>query len=122
MMGLALAFLVPIVVSAATLPTQSSGTDTSGGGSYTLQLENPLKTEDLGEFIKAIGTWLVAFAIPIAVGLIIYAGILLVFSRGESARVKRAGSILLYVFIGLLVMFIGGGFIALIESILNLGQ
>lgn len=128
------AMLMPLAVYAAdgfeagatTLPVKSGAGASAtmvpnSGGTYTLQLENPLKTEDLAAFIKAVGKWLVALAIPIAVGFIIYAGVLLVFAGQYPDNVKKAKNILWYVFLGLIVMFIGGGFISLIVSILDLG-
>ncbi len=119
---LAVAVLAPTAF-AATLPVQNSGANSgsSGGGSYTLQLENPLKTNDLGELISSIGKWLVTIAIPIAVGFIIYAGVLYVFAGAKPDNTKKAKTILTSVFIGLVVMLIGGGFISLIVSILNIG-
>ena len=68
-----------------------------------------------------LATWLLNIAIPIAVAMIVYAGVMFLTSRGDTTKVAQAKKILLYAVIGLAIILIGKGFITLIESVLNLG-
>ena len=52
--------------------------------------------------------------------MIIYSGIQILLSGGDPTKVTKGKKILLWVVVGLAAIFIGRGFIALIESILNL--
>ena len=73
------------------------------------------------DLAKAIGKFLLQIAIPIAVIIIIYAGILFLTSGGNQDRVKKARTALLYAVVGLAIILIGQGFFVLIKSILDLG-
>ena len=111
------------------LASQSGGTGTGSGGPVTpggtqifrFSLDNPLQADNLLELIDVLATWLLNLAIPIAVVMIVYAGVMFLTSRGEPAKVTKAKQILLYAVLGLTIILIGKGFITLIESILNLG-
>lgn len=84
-------------------------------------LDNPIQATNLIELIDVIAGWLFAIAIPIAVAMIVYAGVIFLISRGDTTKVAQAKKILLYAVVGLAIILIGRGFITLIESILNLG-
>jgi len=88
---------------------------------FPFSIPNPLQANNIVELINVIATWLFMIAIPIAVVMIVYAGIIFLTSRGEPAKVTQAKNILLYAVVGLAIIMIGKGFITLIESILNLG-
>ena len=60
-------------------------------------------------------------AIPIAVAMIVYAGILFLTSQGDPGKITKARQVLTYAVIGLAIILIGSGFITLIQSILELG-
>lgn len=85
------------------------------------EIKNPLKIESFLEFFSAITVWLTNIAIPIAVILIVYAGILFLTAGAVPANITKARTILTYVVVGLAIILIGRGFITLIESVLNLG-
>ena len=63
--------------------------------------------------------WIFNLAIPIVTITIIYAGVRFLISRGNPGEVGKAKQMLLYAVIGLAVVIIGKGFIALVESILR---
>ena len=98
----------------------------SGGGgetkdkSVSLEFKNPLAANDLRELVDALLSWIFWLSIPIAVIIIIYAGIVMAGSGGNPEKFGHGKKILLWAVIGLAVIFIGRGFIALIESVLNL--
>ncbi len=85
------------------------------------EIKNPIAAKSLVDLAKAIGKFLFQIAIPIAVIIIIYAGLLFLTSGGNQEKVKKARTALLYAIIGLAIILIGQGFFTLIKSILNLG-
>lgn len=84
---------------------------------YTIP--NPIGVSDLGQLLQRVVDALFDLAIPIAVGLYIYAGILYLTAGATPANAIKARKILLTTTIGLVVIFIGGGFVDLIRSIIN---
>jgi len=100
-------------------PACATGTDKS----YPFRVPNWLSGEpqSLTDLLDTLARWLMNIAIPIAVLLIIYSGLIYVTSRGDPKKVTQAQGILRAVVIGLVIIFIGKGFISLIRSILELG-
>ena len=97
--------------------------DGGGGGKTTVfKIDNPIEADNLIQLLDVIATWLFNIAIPITVAMIVYAGIIFLISRGDTAKVSQAKKILLYAVVGFTIIMIGKGFITLIESILNLGK
>ena len=86
----------------------------------TFEFKNPIASNDLTELVKAIAQWIFNLSIPIAMGVIIYAGILMLTAGGDSSKFVKGRKALLYAIAGLAVIFIGSGFIDLIKSILDL--
>ena len=87
----------------------------------SFEIPNPVQAESLVDLAKAIGRFLLQIAIPIAVIIIIYAGILFLISQGDKDKIIKARKALLYAAIGLAIILIGQGFVTLVQSILNLG-
>ncbi|OGN11705.1 MAG: hypothetical protein A3I26_02755 [Candidatus Yanofskybacteria bacterium RIFCSPLOWO2_02_FULL_43_10] len=108
----------------------TSNCDNKCGGSggttqrYSFEIPNPLKggASDFTSLVKIIAQWIFNLAIPIAVAMIVYAGILFLTAQGEPAKVAKAKEVLKYAIIGLAIILIGSGFITLIQSILELGS
>ena len=88
----------------------------------TVTIDNPLGVKDLGQAIQKIAAQLARLAIPVAAALYIWAGFLFLTAGAKPENITKAKKTLLYTTIGLVVIFIGGGFVDLIRSILNLGQ
>lgn len=95
-----------------------------GGGStttqYTFNLLNPIGVENFQDLINIIGKWIFNLAIPIAVIIIIYAGVLMLTAGGVPARFQKGAKALWYAVLGLAVVLIGKGFVTLVQSILSL--
>jgi hypothetical protein len=91
---------------------------------YSFNIPNPLRggANDFASLIRIIAQWIFNLAIPIAVAMIVYAGILFLTSQGEPAKITKAKEVLTYAVIGLAIILIGSGFITLIQSILELGS
>ena len=90
--------------------------------SASLEFPNPLNAKDLRELIDALLRWIWLLSIPIAVIMILYAGLKMMTAGGDPKRFQSGRKILLRAVVGLAVVFIGEGFIALIKSILDLGK
>ncbi len=101
------------------LPTED---DVPPGGSrnQTFRLENPIGVTNFQDLINIIARWIFNLAIPIAVIMIIYAGILMLTSGDNPGRFQKGTQALKYAVIGLAIVLIGRGFVTLIQSILNL--
>ncbi len=108
--------------------TGGTGSGTGGGApgqtqTYSFNIPNPLKggASDLTSLVKIIAQWIFNLAIPIAVAMIVYAGILFLTSAGDTSKVTKAKEVLTYAVVGLAIILIGSGFVTLIQSILELG-
>jgi len=88
----------------------------------TYTIPNPLGTTDITTLFSKLSTALLDIAVPIAVIMYVWAGILFLTSRGDPGRVTQAKKVLLYTTIGLVVIFLAGGLVDLIRSIINAGQ
>lgn len=107
--------------TAATCPFEKCPVAPGQDVTFNFSLDNPLQANNIVELIDVIATWLFMIAIPIAVAMIVYAGIIFLISRGDTTKVTQARNILLYAVVGLAIILIGKGFITLIESVLELG-
>ncbi|MBI2669832.1 MAG: hypothetical protein HYX20_01655 [Candidatus Yanofskybacteria bacterium] len=98
----------------------AGGTGGGGTGGGGIELPNPIGINTFGELVKVIGLWIFNLAIPIAVIVIIYAGILMLTAGGNPGKFQKGAKALWYAVLGLAIVFIGEGFVTLIESILSL--
>ena len=90
---------------------------------FNLEDVNPISgVNDLDDVVNNVARGLLGVAIPIAVLMYIYAGVLYITAGAKPQNVQKAKNILLYTSIGLAIILIGGGFVDLIISILNLGS
>ena len=86
------------------------------------ELCNPLNTTDLIVLVKNIMGYITKLAIPIAVIIIIWIGIKFFLAQGNPEKINQASKALLWTIVGFAIILIGDGFIALIQSVLNLGK
>jgi hypothetical protein len=77
---------------------------------------NPPVGGDLADLIEKIWTWLYWISFPIAVLMIIVAGFMFVTASGNENQIKKAKDLLLYTFIGFLVIIISQGVVNLIKD------
>ena len=91
---------------------------------YSFDIPNPLKggATDFAGLVRILAQWLFNLAIPIAVAMIVYSGILFLTAQGDPGKVTKAKDVLKYAIIGLAIILIGSGFVTLIQSILELGS
>ena len=81
---------------------------------------NPLGTMTIDDLLLRIVSWMYALAAPIVVIMIIYAGLMFIFAKGDQQKVSTAKKILLYAIIGLAIILINIGFRCLIGSVLQI--
>lgn len=91
----------------------------SGTGDFSIQ---PFGPTSFTELLNVIITWIFNIAIPIAMIMIIWAGLTMLTAGGKPANYEKGKKMLGYAIAGLVVIFIGKGFISLVKSILELGQ
>lgn len=96
-----------------------TGTGAGSGPGFNLNIKPPSQYRDLKEVIDAISGYLVKIAIPIAIIMIVYAGVRFLMARGDPKEVSAAKDILKYAIIGLAIVLIGKGFVTLVNSILG---
>ena len=85
-------------------------------------IPNPLGSENLEDILKNVTQAILNLAIPVAAGMYIWAGFNLLTAGGNSSKISKAKDIFKWTTIGLVIVFIGGGFVDLIRSILDLGN
>ncbi len=86
------------------------------------QIVNPLGVENLEDIFKFLSGRLMEVVIPVAVLLYVWAGVNLLVAAGRPDYIKRAKDTFKNTTVGLLVIFIGGGFVDFIKSIIDTGQ
>jgi hypothetical protein len=82
-------------------------------------ITNPIGASDLAGVIKAVTDAIRNLSIPVAVIMILWAGFNYLTAAGNPVKIAKAGKILLYTGIGLVIIFIGGGFVDLIKSVIG---
>ena len=94
----------------------------AGGTGFSIP--NPLGegADNLTDILARLTQGVLDLAIPVAAAMYIYGGFLYLTAGAKPTNVAKAKSVFLWTTVGLVVIFIGGGFVDLIKSILNVGQ
>jgi hypothetical protein len=82
-------------------------------------LENPLGVSTFEELVGGITKWAVRIATPIAVIVIVYAGLKFIMARGKPEEIQKAKGILWWAIIGIGVVFVSTGLVSLVQDILS---
>lgn len=82
-------------------------------------LSNPLQADSFAELIEDIIDWVANIGILIAVGMIIYAGVLFMIAGGVEDNIIKAKKTLMWSLIGLAVLLMGRNWISLVSDILG---
>ena len=92
--------------------------------SVPLKIDNPLGSgvDCIDALFSLISTRLIQIVIPIAVLMYVWAGVNLLIAAGRTEYVTRAKNVFKYTTYGLAIIFLGGGLVDLIRSLLNAGQ
>lgn len=89
----------------------------AGGGS--IRVENPLGSRQFSDVLVAIINWIFTIALAISPIMIIYAGFLFVTGGGNPEQITRGRNVLVWTFVGLVVIILSRGLIAILQGILG---
>ncbi len=112
-------FLIKNSLATTTIFLMSVLSVSAQGGpvAQPVALKNPLKFDNLNDFLAAILNIVVILATPVIVFFIIYAGYLYVTARGNASQVEQATKALTYAIIGGVLII---GAVAIAEIVKNL--
>lgn len=110
----------PTPTSQSTTGNNTGSNDNSGAGNGQDFSLEPYGPRDFSELVNSIIKWIFNLAIPVAVIMILWAGLRMLTAAGNPTTFKKGQDILKYAVIGLVIIFIGKGFISLIKSILEM--
>lgn len=85
-------------------------------------IQNPLQANNIEDLFKLVSKLILDVAIPVAVVMILWAGFNFLTAAGNPTKIQKGKQILTWTAVGLAIIFIGGGFIDLLKSILNQGK
>ncbi|MFH1841308.1 MAG: TrbC/VirB2 family protein [Candidatus Nealsonbacteria bacterium] len=83
------------------------------------EIENPLKAKEFEEILNTIINFIFAIGLAVTPVIFIIAGFLFVTSGGNPNRLDTAKKMILYAVIGLLVILLAKGLVAVLKSILG---
>jgi hypothetical protein len=89
------------------------------GTSSVIQLEPPTKYDTFGKLIEAIIDFFIDIAFVLVPLFIVIAGFYFVTASGDPAKIKTGQDIIKYTLIGLLIILLARGLIAVIQSVLG---
>ena len=84
--------------------------------SVVFALQNPLRFETIQGLIIGIANFFIAFAIPLAVIILLFGAFYLITSAGNPEQVKKGKNIITYGLIGLFIILIAHGFALFFEE------
>lgn len=85
------------------LAQPGSGQGSTPSGS-SVKIQNPIKADNIQDFIKTILEGVIRLGIPLIALAIIYSGFLFVAAQGKPEKIKEAKDALLYTVIGAAVL------------------
>lgn len=95
----------------------------SSGGSSTVcppnQICNPLKYGSFEQLLSGVSNFVFKVALVLAPLMLIIAGLMWVTSAGDTKRLATAKNIALYTIIGLAVILLASGLVAVLKSIIG---
>jgi hypothetical protein len=84
-----------------------------------VEFQNPLEYETLGELIDAIIEFIFNIAVVVAPLMIIVGAFYLITAGGDPKKIGIGKNIIIYTLIGLAIILLARGLIAMIESIIG---
>ena len=84
-----------------------------------VEFQNPLEYETLGDLIDAIVKFIFYIAVIVAPLMIIIGAFYLVTAGGDPKRIGTGKNVIIYTLIGLAIILLARGLLAMIESIIG---
>lgn len=100
--------------------TANTGGSTNSGKSSWATIENPLKYDNFQDILGAVANFLWKIGLALAPVMLIIAGFMFVTSGGSPERVAGAKKMMLYTLIGLAIILLASGLIAVLKSIIGI--
>lgn len=88
-------------------------------GLTAIEIKNPLKYDTIEDLIRAIIRFLQVLALIVTAIVIVAAGYFFVFSQGDPAKVTQARNMVIYALVGLAIILVAQGIIAVIERVIK---
>lgn len=85
----------------------------------TVCIKNPLKFESLEALLDAIIDFLIKIGAPLAVIMVIYAGLTWMFAAGVPEKISKARSILIWTIVGYSIILVAKGILLVVQSVLG---
>jgi hypothetical protein len=85
-----------------------------------IDIPNPLIVNTFQELLGTIVNFIFILSLPIAIIMIVIAGFLFVTAMGEPEKIQKAKNMLIWVLIGLAVVFLAKGMITLFYTVFNI--
>jgi hypothetical protein len=98
---------------------ETGGTEITTVSDGEITLNNPLKDDTIAGLIERVSGFIFGIGIAVAVIIIVLAGFNFVTSQGEPAKIEKAKNMILYTLIGVAVMILARGLIAIIRSVIE---
>ena len=114
-LGLVLLFSI---VNVSFAENGENGENGDNGGGF-FKIKNPLEYTEIDQIIMAIAGFVFQIALILAPLMLIIAGFLFVTSMGEPEKIKKARDLALHTIIGLIIVLLARGLVALIAEILT---
>lgn len=120
----ALIVLAPVIASTAGIGGEAGdgdgGNPLINGGSVTnIGLQNPLRSDSICGLLKEIIKYMIWFAAPIYVGVVLYGAYQMLFAMGEPEKFKQGRTTILYATIAYAIVIIGWGFVNIVSNFLG---
>jgi len=104
--------LLALILIISILPITISANGTDG-------FQNPLEYETFGELVEAIISFIFTIAVVVAPLMIIIGAFYLITAGGEPKKIGTGKNIIIYTLIGLAIIMLARGLLAMIESIIG---
>ena len=82
-------------------------------------IDNPTKHPDLESFIQSIAKWLFNIALVLAPILFVIGGFYYITAQGDPAKIKKAGDLIIWTSIGLILIMLTNGIITLLKDMIE---
>jgi FtsH-binding integral membrane protein len=108
-------FVVLPIIAATTVLTQAPATAAANGG---VTIDNPITSNSFEEFVGKIAKWLFNIALVIAPIMFVIGGFYYITAQGDPAKIKKAGDLITWTAIGLIVIMLTNGIIKLLKDMI----
>ena len=85
----------------------------------TIELPNPIQSDNFYDLLNSIANALIYLSGPIAAGAIIYAGYIYMSSGGDENEIEKAKNILTWTIIGFMIILTSKGLVLVIKNLLG---